>query len=67
MLSLGAFPVQNVIGQLNVYGSDVVFDGHMIQRIEQLEWTAVKYHENTTSEFPLKIESESISEKLLTA
>jgi len=67
MLSLGAFPVQNVIGQLNIYGGDVVFDGHTIHRNEQSEWTAVKYHENTVAEFPLKIESESINEKLLLA
>jgi len=67
ILGLGPFPVQNVITQLNVYGNDVIFDGHIIHRNEQSEWISVKYHENTTSEFPLKIESESISEKLLIA
>ncbi|MDB5089161.1 MAG: hypothetical protein JWR09_3155 [Mucilaginibacter sp.] len=67
MLGLGPFPVQNIITQLNVYGNDVIFDGHIIHRNEQSEWISVKYHENITSEFPLKIESESISEKLLIA
>ncbi|WP_234997733.1 hypothetical protein [Mucilaginibacter sp. OK098] len=67
MLGLGPFPVQNVTAQLNVYGNDVIFDGHIIHRNEESEWISVKYHENTTSEFPLKIESESISEKLLIA
>jgi Tfp pilus assembly protein PilN len=67
MLGLGPFPVQNVITQLNVYGNDIIFDGHIIHRNEQSEWISVKYHENTASEFPLKIESENISEKLLVA
>ena len=30
MLSLGPFPVQQILQQLNLYGEEVVFDGHQI-------------------------------------
>jgi Tfp pilus assembly protein PilN len=67
MLSLGPFPVQNVLSQLNIYGGEVIFDGHIIGRNEQSEWISVKNDKNTVPEFPLKVESESIDEKLLIA
>jgi hypothetical protein len=65
MLSLGPFPVQSIINQLNIYGTEVVFNGHTITRNEQSEWTAYQYDPSVTSPFPFKVESESIHEKLL--
>lgn len=67
MLSLGPFPVKHVLSQLNVYGNDVKFDGNIISRNDQLEWISAKYDEGAASDFPLKIESESIDEKLVVA
>jgi Tfp pilus assembly protein PilN len=64
-LSLGPFPVEQIVSQLNIYDQDFVFDGHFVLRNEQLVWTGVKYDENATAQFPLKIESELIDEKLV--
>lgn len=65
MLSLGPFPVQNILSQLNIYDNDIIFNGCIIERNEQLDWTACRYDASALSPFPLKVESESIDEKLL--
>jgi len=67
MLSLGPFPVKHVLPQLNVYGNEIKFDGNLINRNEQAEWVSTKYEEGVVSDFPVKIESESIDEKLVIA
>ena len=67
MLSLGPFPVQNIISQINIYGTEVIFHGHSIIRNEQMEWVSCSYDESALAPFPLKVESETISEKLLIA
>ena len=67
MLSLGPFAVSNIIAQVNVYGEEVIFNGHTIQRNESLEWTHVSYNTASRSQFPLKVESEPVDEKLLIA
>lgn len=67
VLSLGPFPVEHVLPQLNVYDQDVTFGGHVIRRNERLEWTSCQYNEAAATSFPLKIESEGINEKLLIA
>jgi len=65
MLSLGPFPVQNILPQLNVYDGEIIFDGNLILRNEQKEWTAYQYNQSATSPFLLKVESETIDEKLI--
>jgi len=67
MLSLGPFPVQNISSQLNVYERELQFDGHIIQRNEQMEWTSYQYKDDSGAPFPLKVESEAINETLLIA
>lgn len=64
-LSLGPFAVQHIVPQLNVYGEELIFDGHTISRNEQHEWTGYKYAASAKSPFMLKVESEGINEKLL--
>lgn len=64
-LSFGPFPVINIIQQLNIYDRDIVFNGHLIQRNEQSNWIGYQHDESAVCAFPLKIESETISEKLL--
>jgi len=66
-LSLGPFPVQNIISQLNIYGAEVIFDGHTILRNEGSEWVSYQYDGSVSAPFPIKVESENIDEKLLTA
>lgn len=64
-LSLGSFAAQHILSQLNIYESETVFDGHIIQRNEQLEWINYRYEETDLAKFPLKIESEKIDEGLI--
>jgi Tfp pilus assembly protein PilN len=65
LLSFGPFPLQHILPQLNVYDQDIRLDGYAIQRNENTDWTKVTYDEKITAKFPVKIESETISEKLL--
>src|ERR1035437_7719774 len=65
MLSLGAFPVQQIISQLNIYGAQLIFNGYTIQRNEKSEWLSYQYDGSVVAPFPLKVESENIDEKLL--
>ncbi|WP_428330282.1 hypothetical protein [Mucilaginibacter sp.] len=67
MLSLGPFPVNNILPQLNLYGNELVFDGHRVNRNEQQEWTSYTYEEEASAPFPIKAGLESLDEKLLTA
>jgi Tfp pilus assembly protein PilN len=67
MLSIGPFPVQHILPQLNVYDQEVTFNGNIIGRNQQSEWTAYQYKEDVVAPFPLKIESEGINEKLVVA
>lgn len=65
MLSLGPFPVQNIVSQLNVYGTDVVFNGHIILRDENGNWTNYRYDAAAKSPFALKVDIEGINEQLV--
>jgi hypothetical protein len=65
MLSLGPFPVQNIISQLNVYDQEVIFNGNIIQRNEQGNWINYRFDESTLSPFAIKVELESIQEQLV--
>jgi hypothetical protein len=65
MLSLGPFPVKNIVPQLNVYGEELRFNGHIIDRDEELNWRAYRYEESAGALFALKIGIEPISQQLL--
>lgn len=65
MLSLGPFPVRNVLPQLNIYGEEIIFNGNKIQRDEALNWTAFGHEAGAMAPFPLKIENEPIAEQLV--
>jgi len=67
LLSLGPFPAEPVLPQLNIYDTDLNFDGHAIQRNEQKHWTGYQYRPEATATHPLKLESEAIDERLLLA
>ena len=67
LLSLGPFPIQNILQQLNIYEGDVIFDGNIISRNDRREWTACTHAPSAYSPFTLKVESEVIDEKLLIA
>lgn len=65
MLSLGPFPVQIILPQLNVYGTSLIFNGHLIDRNDEGDWLSYRYDQTATAPFPFKIENENISEKML--
>lgn len=64
LLSLGIFPVEQIIPQLNVYESEVIIDGYQIQRDEKGDWLDSRLTEDK-SPFVFKVGSEKIDEKLL--
>ncbi|MGN6640298.1 MAG: hypothetical protein ACTHJ8_15420 [Mucilaginibacter sp.] len=65
MLSLGPFPIERVLGQLNIYESEYVIDGHKISRNEKGEWISYQYKEGEQSPFPIKLASEPVDEKIV--
>jgi len=67
MLSLGPFPVFNILPQLNIYDAELIFDRHQISRNEEGHWVKYQYDEAAKSPFPIKVESEKIDEQLLLA
>jgi len=67
MLNLGPFPVFTILPQLNLYDTELIFDGHQISRDEEGNWVQYQYDEAAKSPFPIKVESEKIDEQLLLA
>jgi hypothetical protein len=67
LLSLGPFPVSLVLPQLNIYEADFSFQGHVVARNDQKEWTGYRYRQEAAAGYPLKLESEPIDESLLLA
>ncbi|MBB6126363.1 hypothetical protein [Mucilaginibacter lappiensis] len=65
MLSLGPFPVRQILPQLNIYGEEFVFNGHRIERDGDLHWKAYRYEESAKAPFPLKIDNEGIDQELV--
>lgn len=65
MLSLGVFPVQHILPQLNSYGEEVILHGYTITKNEQSEWLSVTYNAGTSAKFPIKVENETMDERLL--
>ena len=66
-VGLGPFAVALVLGQINNYGEEIRFDGHLIQHNSAFEWEDYKYQPGATSRFPLKIDTEKIPERNLIA
>lgn len=65
MLSLGPFPVQHILPQINLYDNTVIFHGYTVTRNEQKEWTTWAYDAKVSSQFPLKAGLEALDERLL--
>ena len=65
MASLGPFSVQNIMPQVNIYGDEIIFNGHIIHRDENNAWINYNFDNMALAGYPLKIESEPINEKLL--
>jgi hypothetical protein len=64
-LSLGPFSADIILPQLNVYGEDVIFDGHVIRRSDNQGWKDYKNDAHAKAIHQLKIETEPIDESLI--
>jgi hypothetical protein len=64
-LSLGPYPIEHILPQLNVYGDDIQFNGNIIERNDRGEWKSCRFEESAFTPFALKVESEVIDEKLV--
>ena len=64
-LSLGPFAVNAIIPQLNIYGEELVFDTHHIQRDEQGHWIKYQSEPGAKAIYPIKVETEAINEEIL--
>ncbi|MDN3580771.1 hypothetical protein [Mucilaginibacter flavus] len=64
-LSLGPFPLSNVMDQLNIYEGDINLNGFRIKRDEQMNWTALEYSPQYISPFALKMGSEPVGQQLI--
>lgn len=65
MLSIGPFPANNILSQLNIYDHELKFDGHRIMCNESSEWVSYKFDRSVKADYAVKLESEIISEKLI--
>ena len=54
MLSLGPFPVEYILPQLNVYDDDIRFDGHSISRDAKKNWINYRVDEVVSEPFVFK-------------
>ncbi|GGH22107.1 hypothetical protein [Mucilaginibacter phyllosphaerae] len=65
MLSLGPFPADVILNQLNNYGEDLVFNGHRISYNEHQEWLSYGYKPDMTAQFPIKADMETLLERMI--
>jgi hypothetical protein len=63
-VSLGPFPVINILDQLNFYEGDFMVNGHRVSRDQRGAWTAYSY-DGSANAFQVKLASEHIDEALV--
>lgn len=63
---LGPFHTEHILSQLNCYGDETQFDGHIIQT-EKSNWSSYSYEPGAGATFPLKLGIEAIEEKFILA
>lgn len=67
LVNLGPFASSHILKQLNFYGKEIRFDGHIISLSAKDDWDDYQYTAFAGSEFPLKIDIEAIAEQFLLA
>jgi hypothetical protein len=65
MLSLGPFPADHILPQLNIYGEEIIFGGIKIERSVDKGWEKVSFSEIFQAEYAIKIEKETLDQSLL--
>lgn len=64
LLSLGVFPVEQILPQLNIYESETVIAGFLVERNGKGEWVDVR-PTDTEPQFAFKLGSEKIDPRFL--
>jgi len=64
MLSLGVFPVEQILSQLNIYEAEAVIAGQLVERNQKGEWVDVQ-PSDAEPQFAFKLGSEKIDQSLL--
>jgi len=64
MLSLGVFPVEQILPQLNIYEAEAVIAGQLVERNQKGEWVDVQ-PSDAEPQFVFKLGSEKIDQSLL--
>ncbi|RQO69375.1 hypothetical protein DBR43_14915 [Pedobacter sp. KBW06] len=67
LLSLGPFIVEQVMPQINSYGTQLIFDGHHITFDGDKNWKEYSFAFDAKSGFPLKVDIEPMPENYLLA
>lgn len=67
IISIGPFVSSHIIRQLNTYGQQVSFNGHVVDYNQDWAWTDYQYVTGAESEFPLKLDIEPIEGRFLIA
>lgn len=65
MLSLGPFPADLILDQLNNYGEELVFNGHQAKFNEHREWLSYVYRQDAAAPFPIKADMETLLERMI--
>jgi Tfp pilus assembly protein PilN len=67
LVNLGPFAASHILKQVNFYGRQMRFDGHIIALSELDTWDDYKYSAAAKADFPLKIGIEAIAEHYVLA
>ncbi|QEM09149.1 hypothetical protein DEO27_003655 [Mucilaginibacter rubeus] len=67
MLSLGPFPVEHILPQLNIYNEEIIFSGIKIERSPDRNWKSLSFGEAFQSVYPIKVENEVLEQQLVVA
>lgn len=67
LLTGGPFAVVHILSQLNIYGEELLFNGHLVKYNAEFEWTDYSYQSGLHPVFQLKIGGEVIEDHFLIA
>ncbi|WP_121810193.1 hypothetical protein [Mucilaginibacter kameinonensis] len=67
MLSLGPFPTDHILPQLNIYNEEIIFGGIKIERSENKHWEKLSFNDSFQAIYAIKVENEVLDQQLIVA
>jgi len=67
MLSLGPFPADHILPQLNIYNEEIIFNGIRIGRSENKHWEKLSFNDSFQAVYTIKVENEVLEQQLIVA